>query len=247
MITSGMSTSEILKEFWKDYENTITPRLMGWIKGHSKEIKNKKQEWVELKEPRLVKINGNIYRNAVKAKIQKNGEPAFIATSYIITTDSISGRNIIHLLPQDKHTKALISFDSHFFYRWADLFLGHNDTFQNLVDKFMKTGVGFSVKTTSDWKEYDPNFQVDLGFERIGIGRCNLDEGRFVVNTCVRKDIIEEWRNELNLPAAESYINIYTAHKNKNKESRINIPELPKTDKEKEIEQAWKEWEEMRR
>lgn len=217
---------------------------MGWIRGH---LKNKKQDWVKLKEPRIVKINGNIYRNAVKARIQKNGEPAFIATSYIITTDSGSGRSIIHLLPTDKHSKALISFDSHFFYRWADLFLGHNDTFQNLVDEFMRSGVEFSVKTTSDWKEYDPNFQVDLGLERIGIGRCNLDEGRFIVTTCIRKDIIENWRKELNLPESESYINIYTAHKNKNKEEKKAYVEIPKTDKEKEIEQAWKEWEEMKR
>ena len=38
MITTRMRSNEILNEFWKDYKDTIRPRLLGWIRANKKSI-----------------------------------------------------------------------------------------------------------------------------------------------------------------------------------------------------------------
>lgn len=248
MITSGMTTQQILHEFWKDYEEIICPRTFGWIRGHQKELQKYKSPsgWIMLPQVREVCTPGmNRYRNHIKILIDKKKNIMFTSTTYITLVDSRTGRNSVLLLPTKENKEYLISFDSHFIYRWSDLFLGRTGKFQDLVDEFMRTELKFKAGIMDELEE-GPNSYIDLGEKRIGIGR--YEKNKFSISTCLSEENVETWRKELNLGDNKNALEIYLEHKKgKEQKEEIKIPELPKTDKEKEIEAAWKEWEEIKR
>lgn len=244
MINTFMTTSEILKEFWTDYNETIKSRLFGWIHGHAKKIKQVQKlnggDWVKLKETRTVKVNGNTYKCRVKVKMLKDGTAAFNSTTYLSTYDSQTGRRITYLLPAESDKKYLIAFDPHFFNRYNDLVLGQKSIkIDELIDEVLGRDFTFKISVDEDWRNKDTNFYVKLQDGVYGVGQCNLSENVFKVTSCVTAELLDEWKEE----NSDNPLEIYLKHKEgaKKKEVTIEVPR-EKSQKELEIEQAWKEY-----
>ena len=223
MITTRMKSTEILNEFWKDYKDTIRPRLLGWIKENKKLILRSPERFkdsmgfVHIQEPRQVKTsNGNTYRCKLRAKIGKN-YIEFITTTYSIINHSHTGRPVVIILPSAEDYNYLISIDSHTLQRYNALVLKRPELdFKTQVDEFIKSDYTFSLQYDKECKSTIANSYIEFGGNNFGIA-WYIDETKTVeIKTFILREDLEKWQRELGI-LEFTPLEIYLKHKEKNK------------------------------
>lgn len=255
MITTRMETREILNEFWKDYKNTIRPRLLSWIRYNSKKfIKSPskfkdKNGFVILNDPHSVKTDsGNSYKCRLKVKVTKD-YIEYITTTYTIILDSLSGKNQVLIFPSSENYNYLIILEAHTLQRYNALVLKQPSLdFRALTDEFIRAGNDFYL-------QYDPEIMSDLGNSYIEFGRDTYGIATYTENTKtveIRTFLLgsdlKVWREELNLSENSNPLEIYLKKKEKNRVfSRVLYPTTPQEDlKKRQISEAWEEYEKHR-
>ena len=253
MINTRMKSEEILNEFWKDYKNTIRPRLLGWIRGNKKSIIKSPDKfkdsngYVILNTPRQVKIeNGNTYRCKLKVKITKD-YIEFITTTYIIVLDSDTGKNKVIILPSAEDYNYLIILESHVLQRYNALILKKPDIdFKTLVDEFIKSDNNFYLQYDKESKN-KINSYLDFGNDNYGMASYTENTKTVDIKTFILGSDLKTWQKELNISEFMP-LEIYLKHKEGNKVfDTIVYPDISQeSEKDRQMREAWEEYERRR-
>jgi hypothetical protein len=249
-----MTSKEILNEFWKDYKDTIRPRLLGWIRANKKSILRApgrlkdSNGFVYIQEPRQIKTpTGNTYRSKLRAKIGKD-YIEFITTTYSIINDSSTGRPRVIILPSAENYNYLISIDSHTLQRYNALVLKRPDLdIRSLVDEFIRADNTFSLQYDQECTSKVANSYIEFGGDNFGISWYN-DETRTVdIKTFLLKQNLEKWQRELGISEFMP-LTIYLKHKESNKvfESIVYPDQNQESLKARQMREAWEEYEKHR-
>lgn len=248
-----MKSEEILDEFWKEYENTIRYRLLGWIRGNKKLILKASSRskdsngFVLINEPRQVKTDkGNTYRCKLKAKITKD-RIEFITTTYTIVVDSITGKNRVIILPSAKDYNYLITLDSHTLQRFNALVLKQPSLdFKTLVDSFIRADNEFSLQYDKD-ASGPINSYLEFGNDNYGMASYTEQSKTVDIKTFLLGSDLREWQKELGLSEFMP-LEIYLQHKNRNKvfDSIVYPLSSQESEKDRQMREAWEEYEKHR-
>lgn len=253
MINTRMKPEEILNEFWKDYKDTIRPRLLGWIRGNKKSIIKSPERFkdshgfVILNTPRQVKTDkGNMYRCKLKAKIGKD-YIEFITTTYTIVLDSITGKNKIIILPSAEDYNYLIMIDSHTLQRYNALVLKKPELdFKTLVDEFIRADNNFFLQYDKESKN-KINSYLEFGNDTYGIASYTEDTKTVDIKTFILGSDLRVWQEELRISEFMP-LDIYLKHKEGNKvfDSIVYPTTSQESEKERQMREAWEEYEKHR-
>lgn len=248
MIITRTHSKESLKDFKKDYPEDIRPRCFGFVKSNRKlilrsqklkEQKTKKESWVLCKGVRKIKTSrGNHYRVIVRARFNKKGEPGIMTTVYLVLNDSLTGQKIVYLMPADEGDKGIISFSSKFFTEFNDKLGMECESFEESVDNFMKQDKSFTLYEV-DTNNPRYNCQVDFGNGWAGFGSLYKETGIFKIRHFYTLQDLENEAKSRGIKETNP-IKVYIALRWGIKED--DEEEQPKTDKQREIEEAWKEY-----
>lgn len=249
-----MKSEEILKEFWTEYNDIIRSRLLGWIRGHKKIILKSPERnkdcngFVILQEPRQIKTErGNTYRCKLKAKIEKD-YIEFITTTYLILTDSMTGKNKVIILPSTTDYNYLISLDSHVLQRYNALVLKQPIIdFKTLVDEFIKSDNEFNLRYDKEENSPIANSYIEFGKDNFGIATYNDSIKTVEIKTFILGENLREWQSELGIQEFRP-LEIYLKHKEKNKifKSIIYPEQSQESEKARQMREAWEEYEKHR-
>ena len=247
-----MKSNEILNEFWKDYKDTIRPRLLGWIRANKKSILKSPERFkdsngfVLISEPRQVKTDkSNVYRCKLKAKIGKDFIE-FITTTYTIIPDAYTGRPKVFILPSAENYNYLISIDSHTLHRYNALILKRPELdVRKLVDEFIKADNNFHLQYDLECNSNTANSYIEFGNDSFGMAVYRDDSKTVEIKTFMLGNDLRTWQKELGISDFKP-LEIYLKHKESNKIfNSIVIPENESL-KSKQIKEAWEEYEKHR-
>ncbi len=251
MITTRMSSEEILAEFWKEYKDVIRPRILSWIRGNKKLILRSPEKFkdsrgfVMLKDPRQIKTDrGNTYKCKLRAKIGKD-YIEFITTTYTTIIDSYTGRSKVIILPSEENHDYLIIVNSHTLQRYNALILKRPEIdFKSLVDEFIKADNTFSLQYDKDCGSSLANSYLEFGNDNYGMAIYTDKTKTVEIKTFILGSDLREWQKELRIPEFAP-LDIYLKHKEGNKVfESIVYPDNPQeSEKEKQMREAWEEYE----
>lgn len=254
MITTRMNPSEILDEFWKEYKDTIRPRILGWIRGNKKLILKSPNRFKDSKgfvlisEPRQIKTDkGNTYRSRLRVKIDKD-YIEFITTTYTIIPDAYTGRPKLYILPSAEDYNYLISLDSHTLQRYNALVLKRPDLdVRSLVDEFIRASYSFTLQYDRECESKVANSYIEFGNDCFGISIYNDSTKSVNISTFILGSDLREWQKELKLQEFTP-LEIYLKHKESNKVfSSIVYPDQTQESlKARQMREAWEEYEKHR-
>lgn len=252
MITTRMKSEEILKEFWREYRDTIKPRILGWIGANKKSIVRSPEKFkdsrgfVILPEPRQIKTDkGNTYRCKLRVRLNKN-YTEFITTTYTIILDSITGKNKVIVLPSAEDHNYLILLDSHTLQRYNALVLKRPDIdFTTLVDEFIKADNKFTLQYDIESNSKIINSYLEFGNDYYGISQYNEKTKTVDIRTFVLGSDLRKWQQELKLKEFLPH-EIYQKHKEMNKIFESIIYPNINSEKERQMKEAWEEYERRR-
>jgi hypothetical protein len=238
MIITTMTPREIMEEYERDYPE-IRRRLFSYLRSNDKALKARFKRTGEKKiippEPRSTVVNGNRYRIWLRIDCCSSGFKSFEATVYQIIQDARTGKPRIWILstPSDKGVQYVLEFKID-----AIKKLCPGIPMKEAIDSFMKRiSNQYTLYQKSESSPY--NFEASFGDGLIGFG---LEEpGRFTFEKIYKTKEIEELGDSLGLDGNQDPMKIYNLWI----ESKNKVEEIPETlgDKEKEIELAWKEYE----
>lgn len=250
-----MKSSEILNEFWKDYKDTIRPRLLGWIRANKKSILRApgrlrdNNGFVLLSDPRQVKTDktNNTYRCKLRAKIGKD-YIEFITTTYTIVPDAYTGRPRVFILPSAEDYNYLISLDSHTLQRYNALVLKRPDLdIRSLVDEFIRADNQFSLQYDKECTSRLANSYLEFGNDNFGMAIYNDNTKTVEIKTFILGEDLRVWQKELKLSDFMP-LEIYLKHKESNKvfESIVYPDQNQESLKARQMREAWEEYEKHR-
>ena len=247
MIITLSNFKESLKDFEKDYSEVIKPRCFNYIKANKKIIKRTqklkeqktgKDSWILCKGVRKIKTpRGNHYRVILQARYNKE-EPVIMTTVYLILNDSITGQKIVYLM---SGMNKIISFSSKFFIEFNEKLGLSFESFEEAVDNFMKSGKSFTIQESQTGNS---NYDCQIFFKEglVGFGSSNISSGIPKIKHFYLVSDLEKEAKENNITET-SPINIYLALRYGTREENQGTLESTKN---KEIEDAWKEYYEQK-
>lgn len=262
MITTRMKAEEISQEYIKDYTETLSPRNRRYAKFNKKSILRVQRmkektanspQWAKCKGVRRIKtIRNNSYRAILWVSF--DGENVAIkSTTYMILNDSITGKKVVFLFPVDQKS-GLVKFSSTFFQEYSKYRQLKLESFEDLVDYFMSTEHSSGVNITLQ-DDLNPRYNCKITFgnnpDMMGFGGVYNDnpQNESSGNTYFFRhfstyDILKKQAEEKGLNSEEINNPLQLFNKLKFSDNERDL-ELDKTlsDKQKEIEEAWKLYE----
>ena len=237
-----MTPDEILKEYEKDYPE-IRGRMRNYLLANNRAFaaryKRTKNPLIEPKEPRTTVVNGSRYRVSLKITCGKAGFERFEMTVYQVLSDARTGKMRVWLLSTPNSTKKpfLLEFKTEFIKR---LYPGL--PIKEAIDSFMSQTMTYTLYEKPESETY--KFEASFGDKLVGFG--NIDGSRYIFERVYTFKEIEDIGDSLGLDGDQDPINVYNLWvKSKEKPEELTVLEdlSEEERKRKEIELAWKEYE----
>lgn len=244
MITTRMSNDEILSEFKKEKQE-IYDHFIKFISANKKlYLKIQKQKGENYKIPckgiRRTVINYNKYRGSIVVRMISQTKIELSSNIYLVLDDSTTGEKVVYLMPTEN--KYLLKFTPKFFKEYSKEYKYNSDSFLECVDNYMKRETSYRVEE-SNTENPKYNCLVYTGNGGVGFGRLDKKSNtiklkHFNLLEKLYKDAKEGNIEDLTNPL-ELFLNLRNV---KNEETEKNLQQEI-TEKQKEIELAWKEFE----
>lgn len=236
MITTRMSGTEVLKEYWKDYE-VIRERIYSYLNNNIKKLtklqKQKEGDWVLLKDPKHIKTNRhNDYYSIVEARIHpKVKKPEFTATTFTTILDSDTGKQVTLLFPAHESCKAYIIFEP------KAISSTNLDTLN-----FIKLIGDIDIRCCSYGNEH-LDFYAYLAEGWISLGKYNEKNNCYVFKKTIQSPLFDQWKKELNMDT-DSLLEVYFKHceVSETEQNQVTLEIPQELTRDQEIELAWKEY-----
>lgn len=245
MITTRMSVKEVFKEFEKD-KDLVYSRFNGFVHANKKSLlriqKQKgKDFWIPCKGVRHPIINYNKYRGCIKVNFITPEKFSISSVTYLILNDSITGGRIVYLMPAEKSDTWLITMTPKFFEEFNQKQGYSPESFIESVDNFMKLSGSYEVYENQESGDPRYNCQIDLGNGWAGFGKMDRE------NLTIKIRHFYTLSELSDIATKEGYqetdpLKIYLKFRGKEDEEK-EIPQKELSDKQREIEAAWAEFE----
>lgn len=195
MINERMNQSEILKEFWQDYHETIKPRCFKIVERNKRELmalqKKNPGNWQKMKRLVDIKVRGNHYKVILWSKVTKYQTE--IKTCIWFSYIGANGKRRIVLLPSSDTINALILFSPSFFNEWKEQ--------QGDSEEGVELEKNFFLWAEGNYKVYhneEDRSQVEVDLNNLGAGIGTFKEpGSYLFKHFMGVDLILELQEKV--------------------------------------------------
>lgn len=175
MITTTMTAQEILREYKADYEKCLKPKLSSLATQKTHDLKILKGKWVPVKEDLKIKTtSGNTYGIKCKLRWDKRRGVGWSTITYLISSDSKTGKKIAYLLSDQIPIRLSSSFLREI---------------KTSISDFLSSGASWDIMTGKD-QDQRYSAYIDFG-DTIGAGIGGWESGVFVL-----RHLIKEWKED---------------------------------------------------
>lgn len=245
MITTRMSNDEILKEFKKEKQE-IYDHFIKFISANKKlYLKIQKQKGENYRIPckgiRRMVINYNKYRGSITVRMINRDEIKLSSNVYLILNDSTTGEKVVYLMPTEN--KYLIKFTPNFFKEYNKEFGYKSSSFTECVDNYMKTETSYCIENKYDIGDLRYNCIVFTKNGGVGFGKLDKESNTAKLRHFNLLEKLYKEAEENNIKDLSNPLELFLMLRNTYNEEEKIIQQDNITEKQKEIELAWKEFE----